>query len=235
LVDLLLHQYVIPMAELILRHRMLGWAASIAEEHGLVLRIHGRGWERHPELSRWAAGPLEHGDALRASYRTSRVHLHASVYGCAHQRVYECLLAGGLPLCLRSTDESIRVLRQRVEAFMASGFEPEAWHWYHRMPHWFVSEHPELMRITRDAQVLGVAGRSMLYARPYGLVGPSQARDELEERVLRAVETPRWRGRASASASARVHEHCSMECFAQRLVAFVGERVASCARERACA
>jgi hypothetical protein len=93
-----------PYAERIFRHQTASWAANIAQRRGWRFKLYGNGWEKHPELGSFAAGPLEHGDDLRECYRRSVVQLHASVYQATHQRVSECLLAGGLPIC--------RVLRQ---------------------------------------------------------------------------------------------------------------------------
>ena len=103
--SILLTQYINPIIERLLRHETLEWAAKIAEKHGLTLKIFGNGWDAHPSLSQYAHGSVEHGDDLRNSYQNAGVHLHVSMSGIGHQRVFECMLSGGLALSRRSWNE----------------------------------------------------------------------------------------------------------------------------------
>jgi len=101
----ILNQIARPLADRMLRHQTLAWAAEICAARGWRFHLYGAGWERHPALGAFARGELEHGEPLRASYRSARCHLHASVNGNVHQRIAECALSGGLPLCrLKYTD-----------------------------------------------------------------------------------------------------------------------------------
>lgn len=95
----LLNTQVIPYAERVFRHQVAAWASRIAVRRGWRMKLYGNGWENHPELSSHAAGALGHGDELVEGYQRAVVHLHASVNQVMHQRVSECLLSGGLPLC----------------------------------------------------------------------------------------------------------------------------------------
>ena len=88
-----------PFAERVFRHQAAQWAANIAVRRGWRFKLFGKGWEEHPQLAKFAAGPLEHGDELGACYRNSVVQIHASINQVVHQRVSECLLSGGLPIC----------------------------------------------------------------------------------------------------------------------------------------
>ncbi len=88
----------LPIAERLLRHRMLQWAAELCEERSWRLHLYGKGWETHRTLARFARGPLAHDASLAACYRAARVHLHAGMGGVHHQRVMECALAGGCTL-----------------------------------------------------------------------------------------------------------------------------------------
>ncbi len=108
----LLQSMVIPYAERVFRHQAAQWAADIATRRGWRFRLYGNGWENHPQLSGFAAGQLEHGDALSACYRHSVVQLHASINQVTHQRVSECLLSGGLPLC-RVTREAFGLAQMK--------------------------------------------------------------------------------------------------------------------------
>ncbi|MEI7657043.1 MAG: hypothetical protein WCK33_03135 [Phycisphaerae bacterium] len=96
--------YAMPMADRLLRHQVVGWAADICDRHGLSLRLHGRGWDEHPDLAHLASGELHHGDELRAAYRCARVHLHVAAGALLHQRVIECFLSRGCCLVLHHRD-----------------------------------------------------------------------------------------------------------------------------------
>lgn len=99
LVGAVFANYLVPVMERMARHRALEWARRVCDRRGWRLRLHGRGWEMHPTLAAHAAGEAEHGTGdLSRLYRSSAVHLHVSMNTNAHQRVYECALAGGLML-----------------------------------------------------------------------------------------------------------------------------------------
>ncbi len=97
--------YVLPIADRSLRHRTLDWAAVIAGRRGWRMHLYGKGWESHPTLAACARGELAHGDDLRACYQTARAHLHISLHTAVHQRVFECAMSGGLPLCRLQADD----------------------------------------------------------------------------------------------------------------------------------
>ncbi|MCE7974110.1 MAG: hypothetical protein DYG92_07260 [Leptolyngbya sp. PLA1] len=99
LTDTVLKAYCQPHADRLLRHQALAWAAETCRRRGWRLRVYGRGWERHPMLGEFAAGELAHGEALRASYQQAGVHLHVAGQSLVHQRIFECVLSGGVPLC----------------------------------------------------------------------------------------------------------------------------------------
>jgi hypothetical protein len=80
------------------RLETLRWAADWARRRGRRFRIFGRGWEAHPELSPFAAGPIEHGTESRLAYRGARLTLQTVPGGLAHQRTFEGLLCGSLVL-----------------------------------------------------------------------------------------------------------------------------------------
>jgi len=97
--------YGYPIAERVLRHQMLEWAAELCDERGWRLHIYGRGWDRHPRFARFARGELKHGDDLRAAYQCARVHLHAGMGAPIHQRIMECALSGGATLTRLKGDD----------------------------------------------------------------------------------------------------------------------------------
>lgn len=90
-------QVTLPMIERAIRHSTLMWAKESCEACGFTLALYGRGWER-TELAPFARGEVAHAEDLRACYAGAACHLHASLTTNAHQRVFECALAGGLML-----------------------------------------------------------------------------------------------------------------------------------------
>ncbi len=80
------------------RHETLTWAADWARRTGRTLRLYGRGWEQHPTLAPFAAGVLPHGEPLRAALHHANLALQLIPAGFRHQRTYETLAAGTLPL-----------------------------------------------------------------------------------------------------------------------------------------
>lgn len=154
-VDVLLHQYVRPLCEQMLRHETLHWAAGIAKERGLTLAIYGKGWDTHPTLAEFARGPLAHDEELRACYHSAACHLHASALGVGHQRVYECAMSGGVTLCRRSLEEMYYEDWARSRKFVTAGIPPDEWHDQPRWPLHVVANHPALMHLVRDRQRIG--------------------------------------------------------------------------------
>lgn len=117
-------QYLVPMLERIVRHETLAWAAQVCERRGWRLCIFGRGWDRHERFAAHACGELQHGEQLRVCYQAAGVHLHASMTTLVHQRVMECALSGGLPLC-RVVAPNLGASRQKVLATLARDVEPD--------------------------------------------------------------------------------------------------------------
>jgi len=80
------------------RQQTLSWAGDWAQRADRRLRIYGRGWEQHPTLSPYAAGVVEHGEPLRKAIRASRLALQLIPSGFRHQRSFELLACGTLPI-----------------------------------------------------------------------------------------------------------------------------------------
>jgi len=105
LVEQLMQLYLMPLADRLLRHQTLEWAADIADRRDWRLHLYGRGWNTHPTFARFARGELPHGDDLRASYQCAAAHLQVSAHSIIHQRIFECVLAGGTPIARISEDD----------------------------------------------------------------------------------------------------------------------------------
>ncbi|MHC4064989.1 MAG: glycosyltransferase family protein [Planctomycetota bacterium] len=81
------------------RQQTLEWVATWARRRGRVFKIYGRGWEQHPSVAEFAVGPIEHGEPLRRAYRASKLALQLIPSGFIHQRSFELLASGTLPVC----------------------------------------------------------------------------------------------------------------------------------------
>ncbi|MCH7812847.1 MAG: hypothetical protein IID40_02380 [Planctomycetes bacterium] len=76
------------------RHQALEWAAAWAAARGKSLRIYGNGWDKHPTLAPYAAGPAANGHELLCIYRASKINLQLMPAGFIHQRALDGLAAG---------------------------------------------------------------------------------------------------------------------------------------------
>ncbi len=83
------------------RQQGLRWAADVAKQLGLTLRIHGRGWEDNPEFAPYAAGPLDYADLPAETARTRFCLVLEPYFPTQHQRALDTWVWGGLPLIRR--------------------------------------------------------------------------------------------------------------------------------------
>ena len=80
------------------RQQSLQWVADWATATGRSFRLYGRGWQDHPTLSAHAAGVIQHGPPLRKANHASTLALQLIPSGYRHQRTFELLACGTLPL-----------------------------------------------------------------------------------------------------------------------------------------
>jgi hypothetical protein len=240
------HQFCAPYAERQFRHQALVWAAAIARSRGWRMRLFGNGWDRHPGLAEFAAGPLEHGEALRASYQSAAVHLHMSTYSVVHQRVMECALSGGFPACRLQRREVDSVCHRLLEEAVRTGVPHSVsvnGYAYYR-----TEDCPSLAVRAALEEGLGIEARRSYVASPAVMervrslppgVDLFQAdlllgdlvtrtfhdRASLEALLVRAVEQPGWRGEALASIARRVRESMTYDVFCRRLLGLLTARL----------
>lgn len=234
----LLDQVVYPLADRLLRHEAVGWAADLAERNAWTLRIYGNGWDTHPRFSKYAAGTLPHGEELRAAYQAAAVNLHVSLHGHQHQRVVECALSGGLPIA-RRTGDTINLLRKHTLGVMSRDNEPSHCLVRNRSPWCFIAEHPEAMRFAAQLQRLGLkARRRMYFAERAREEGPASrildaevawlmgdlaettfdSRQSLETLVARAIESPEWRSSLSHGIAGRARNRLTYTAAAREVL-----------------
>ncbi len=241
------NQYTLPLADRLLRHETLRWAAAISERRGWRLRIHGRGWDEHGVFARYAGRPIEHGDELRASYQAAGAHLHVSVHWPFHQRVMECALSGGMPLCRAKWDD-LAMLHGFTAMRLADGGVAHACRVGEpRMHLYAVADHPEAMRMVGLWQRMGdergsrpnipttealvgaarLAWEQMPRERDVAwmLGDPSETmyrnEEELEGALERAITMPRWRESASAGIAGRVRKQFTYRVAIERIIDLV--------------
>ena len=249
-VDRAVRRYATPLADRLFRHDALGWAAQIAERRGWRLAIHGRGWHAHPTLAPYAQHEVSHDDALAHLYRTSAVNLHISTTTLAHQRVVECALAGGLPVC-RLSKELLSATRHAAIADLVREGDPPLVDASKGWPAWSVADHPRAMRFAATLQQLGLDAPNLLPISPAALehqrrIAPLICREldpawllgdlhetafwseeSLERVIERAVERPAWRASASSYIRSRAHESLTCDALVARMLSRITSTLTS--------
>lgn len=246
-VTALLTHYALPLADRLLRHESLAWAAAIADRRAWRLRLYGRGWDAHPTLAPFAAGELAHGDDLREAYACAGAHLHVSINSSMHQRVLECALSGGIPLCRLHADDLVA-----TQIWMYAALHerpPDLCRLEPRAEGWWVADHPEALAYTAMRQRLGLPAGAVVHSnehvrgavcaeRPTGrealaswLLGDLaeltfRTPEELEAALARAVERPAWRENASAGIRTRALGSLTYSAFLPRLLGMVTDSLA---------
>ena len=87
--------YIWRLADRLYRHQALEWVGHWSKRSGKTFRIYGNGWEDHPTLGDFAAGPVANGRELLCVYRASKINLQLMPAGFIHQRALDGLAAGG--------------------------------------------------------------------------------------------------------------------------------------------
>lgn len=104
------------------RHEALEWVAHWARQRGRSLRLFGKGWDRHPTLAAFAAGPVENGRELLCVHRASKINLQLMPAGFLHQRALDGMCSGGFFLA-RLAPQDLRgtLLRQTMRRLNERG------------------------------------------------------------------------------------------------------------------
>jgi hypothetical protein len=242
----LTRHYAIPLAERVFRHEALAWAAEICDRRGWRLKLFGRGWESHPHLAAYAAGELGHGDELRSAYQSAAANLHISITALVHQRVMECALSGGLPLCrLNSTAVEMILSAARRDCWLARS--PDAVDPLRTCgdTHGFrIAGDPGLEALAANLAPLGIELGEYLWSRPADLgslaksgpTAPERRPDwvigdlsgltfrsaaELERRLETAISNPHWRRDRAEAIATRTRERLTLGSFTARVLGLV--------------
>lgn len=113
----MLHNYLYPLAELMLRQSTLEWVADDCDRSGRTLFLYGNGWEGHPRFAKYARGFAKNGQELRAIYQASAINLQIIGTGAVHQRLLDGLAAGGFFLIRATAGDRVH---ERVEQLLAA-------------------------------------------------------------------------------------------------------------------
>jgi hypothetical protein len=242
----LLRMYCMPMADRMIRHETLAWAVQLAQLHGWRLHLYGRGWAQSDIFSDYAKGELAHGEALRASYQASVIHLHMSGHTLVHQRVMECALSGGLPLCRLVIDE-LGSYRGWAHQRAAMRCDPTGYNATWDVPEFAIAEHAELMCVAAQYQRLNLpfgdvgalsmerlrvtreeAPRDASRHNPAWLLGDLaettfRSRDDLERLVTLAIQSPARRQNLIDGIAGRVRQETTHDALFNRIVNCVND------------
>lgn len=244
-----------PLADRMLRHQTLEWAAAVCNRRGWRMHLYGKGWEGHPTLSGHARGELAHGDELRACYQMARAHLQISAHTVIHQRVFECALSGGLPLCRLQADD-LTTMQFAAAAETCRDAEPSAsdpWttlEFGYRRVGYRATDHDagrafnaflrgmgleeaefvwiDPILLDRIARLGGVEGEACAPARLLGDPGALMFHTEegLERLLERAVHDGAARERTRGALLDAARGVVTTDVFAQRLVRFIADSLA---------
>lgn len=257
LVTRLVNNYAFPIADRMIRHDVVDWAASVCRRRSWRLRLHGRGWERQSAYAEFAAGELAHGEELRASYQAAACHVHASIHWLYHQRVMECACAGGLPIYRLKADDLKFLDAYSRCAAAESGAPRRRWSVDPAFESVDAADHPELLARLSLLQRLGhpggqvpdlaLAGSRESMAQAWQglpmhhdvawLLGdPAEvsfrSEEELEAVIEKAVTMPRWREQLSSGIAGRVQRHFTYDRAVEQIVGLVVESLNDTASKR---
>jgi hypothetical protein len=90
--------------DIIYRHVVLEWIS----ESGVKLNLYGRGWEKHPTLSKHAKGIIKHESELSTAYQAAKYCLHLNSIEGSHQRILEILASEATPLTRYSNTNNLQ-------------------------------------------------------------------------------------------------------------------------------
>jgi len=241
---------VLPMAGRVLRHRFAREAAEICARRGWRFRVFGAWWEKS-DLAALASPALEHGEPLRAAYKTARATLHLDLRTLTHQRVLECGLSGGLPVAFFFRDALSRATHSAALELIDAGAAP-----IRRLADgravFAASGSVAGERLAAIRRALGDASPGEV-VQPVGCPPSVRLREEelalydatallpdlpamvfrdgaeLERALERAIEDAAWRAETSRELRARALESHTTDAFAQRLLEHAARRFASLA------
>ncbi|MGP1273053.1 MAG: hypothetical protein ACTS22_06950, partial [Phycisphaerales bacterium] len=237
------------LVDRVARQRTLEWARQICERRGWSMRVHGAGWSSHPTLAIVAGEPIPHGPALASAYRRAGVTLHAGLYAPMHQRLIECVLAGGLPAYAVSRN-AVSLAVARIGRSLVTRHrdlaEPGTDEAGRSVLRFARADRPEADRAWRLGALtehtpgttpthLGIPdvpldrypdapdeldADRMIGLLELGFTTP----DGLEALIERALTDPAWRARESARIAERARGTCTHASLVRRIDAYYGAR-----------
>lgn len=236
--------YALAYADRLIRHQAITWAVDAARANSWRLHLYGRGWDRHPDFAPFARGELDHGEPLRAAYQCAGVTIHVSSNTLVHQRVMECALSGGLPICRVHGDALAPIYGWAQDAALRR----DGWRAAQStedLVHLPLADHPEFVSVAMQLQRLGVERMKFITIRPdraRSLRDLSPRCDHLSQaawllgdlsettfhtaegltrRIRHALDHPEWRANVSRAIAARVRQRLTHAALATRIADLV--------------
>jgi hypothetical protein len=188
-------------------------------------------------------GSIAHGEDLRTAYASAAATPHVNLGSTLHQRIFECALSGGLPLCRRTEADArfewksaLRSVIHRTNTQIHGEDEAEL----------HIADHPELMRTAAQQHRIGrtVETRSLTLKAPEAdllrndvilkslpslstVLGDLEQTtfsnpDELEALLDQAIHRPAWREQLSNGIAGRVRNGFTLNAMAERMISLVG-------------
>lgn len=221
------------------RQQSLLWAGQIADEFGLKLGIYGHGWEKHPELGRFARGVVKYGPDLEALTRQSKILLQLEPYACyTHQRMLDCVLTGGFALI---REHPLNTLPIKIRKFLDAHVPAEVNDVATARTFLSPQQNEAFDRLIADSQIITDLGDLVEVVRGWQRAGTIGNGDEalphleaikfdsfesLRERVIHFIADESARTRISADQRKSVMGRLTYESAIGRAMKVIGERLA---------
>jgi len=96
-----------PFNQALYRQQTLGWAADVADELGLTLAIHGKGWKQHPRFAKYAHAKPSTEERRNTLIAQAKINLHIAPSFVLDQKLMQGLAAGGFYLTRRHPADAL--------------------------------------------------------------------------------------------------------------------------------
>jgi hypothetical protein len=227
------------------RHQSLNWLAKL----GVDLRLYGRGWEKHPTLSKFARGIADN-NTLSTIYRASKISMQITPHGAVHQRMMEGLACGGFFMlrhcpgdmlerhlhliwnfCISHGIDSDPQLRAVAEPQITSALRAVA-QTFQKDP--FKMQPPFIETLRASAQEGFIRSAATVWGEDYDAVVYNSA-DELATKVNAFLADQHERNRIASAMRAVVLARFTYLATSRRLLNFIAHDLAGQSRQKAAA
>ncbi|HMB95263.1 MAG TPA: glycosyltransferase, partial [Tepidisphaeraceae bacterium] len=219
------------------RHQSLKWCAEL----GVDLHLWGRGWEKHPMLSKFAKGTADNVAQLRAIYQASKINLQVTPFGAVHQRLLDGLMSGGFFLirnnrgdrlgqphktlwnwCQRNGIQNDSQLNSAIDDEIRPTIEQINWLEAHR---WGKRDFPLLYDTCRaHAETDFMSSADSIWPGEYDAIA-FETKDELQKKLHLFMNDESRRQQIAASMRQRVLSTMTYTAISQRMLTMIGDQL----------